>query len=235
MSLSEEDRSHIASMWDLLDRSSTLPDSLVWPGNYVIQLHTHIIPPHAPDAGPMPLGFADFISKKLRLDKIGHRVDRGVRYMAEDDLPEYNKTWLNIIHSFIVVYTNCSRATRGRGANGLQSILRNLEGRDIIDENGEISSLRTEPHKTKPKLKYERSTEKSSFFDMQKGIQAMASLFPENNRPTGDKTENFTVKINPMIDQMDALYILSLHRSAVLFSLLSDKDRQAASKVNLLA
>lgn len=108
MSLYEEDKSYNASMLDLLDRFSPLHDSQAWPRKHEVQLHLNIILSHAPDAGAMPLVFVYLISKDLWIDDFGNRVDRGPRYIAKDILLEYNKTWLNIIHSFLAVYTNCS-------------------------------------------------------------------------------------------------------------------------------
>lgn len=118
-------------------------------------------------------------------------MNGNARYMAEDILLEYNKTWLSIIHPFLVVYTNCSRESRERGANSLQLILRSLEGHGIINEKKEAPFTRPEPHKTGPKLESDRSTERYSIFDMQKILQAMASIFPESYCPDGAKTRTF--------------------------------------------
>lgn len=57
-------------------------------------------------------------------------------------------------------------------------------------------------------------------------------LFPEPSCPVRAKTETFTVMLEPILDHMDALKVAQAYRSAVLPSHLSDKARQATSKVN---
>lgn len=58
-------------------------------------------------------------------------------------------------------------------------------------------------------------------------------FFQKSNRPNDANTEKFSVKLKPTPDQMNVLKSQSKHISAVLFSHLSIKAREAASKINL--
>lgn len=70
------------------------------------------------------------------------------------------------------------------------------------------------------------------FSTCQRASRPYFFLVPEPSCPVGAKTETFTVMLEPILDHMDALKVAQAHRSAVLPSHLSDKARQATSKVN---
>lgn len=71
--------------------------------------------------------------------------------------------------------------------------------------------------------------------DLQKGMQAMFCLSHEPTRPNGEEHEPFTLCVNPILEQMNALQTLSEHHTAVLFSLTTRKARKhkTAAKVDL--
>lgn len=55
----------------------------------------------------------------------------------------------------------------------------------------------------------------------------MPSLFPEENRSTGEENEAFNSRLEPIVDQMETLGIAASYRPSVLFSLLPDPARKA--------
>lgn len=84
--------------------------------------------------------------------------------------------------------------------------------------------IRPELQKTEPKLESNRSTERYSFFNMQKIIQAKASIFPESNCPNGAETESFFSEAqiytwpgrrlqNPVSAQISSSVILVIQQS----------------------
>ena len=123
-------------IWQLLDRDDVLSDLITdWPGVNAVAVRTKLIPLHDPEAGPMPLGFAHFLVKDLRSIPLPRRVDRAARYMSSSVIEKFHATWVNIIHSFLVVYTNCKRPRHSRGhSSRVQAIIRNVEGLDLHDD-----------------------------------------------------------------------------------------------------
>lgn len=52
--------------------------------------------------------------------------------MSEPVIDAVNQTWVNIIYSFLVVYTHCKRPQAGRGLNSrIKATLHNIEGFDL--------------------------------------------------------------------------------------------------------
>ena len=94
-------------IWDLLDRYEFLPELVThWPSVNAVAVLTKLVPIHDPEAGPMPLGFAHFLVKDLRSIPLTRRVHRAARYMSSSFVEKFHATWVNIIHSFHVVYRN---------------------------------------------------------------------------------------------------------------------------------
>lgn len=88
----------------------------------------------------MPTGFTYFLIKDLCDLKIESRTDRASRYMSEPVINSMKPTWSNIIHSFLVVYTNCRGPRTGRGLNSrIKAVVKNIEGLDLAvdDENAD--------------------------------------------------------------------------------------------------
>ena len=78
-----------------------------WPGINAVAVQKHLIPTNDPDAGPMQIGFAYFLLQDLLLMSMHQRVDHAARYMSVPNVEKYHETWINIIHSFLVIYTGC--------------------------------------------------------------------------------------------------------------------------------
>lgn len=99
-----------------------------WPGFNAVALLEKIIPPQDPDAGPMPFGFAYFLTKDLRDMTIVQRVVRAARYMSAPNVQKYPETWLNILHAFLVLYTDCKHPRSSHGqSRRLDAIKRNIK------------------------------------------------------------------------------------------------------------
>lgn len=87
-----------------------LPDLILeWPSATALAVLEKLI--HASDlsTGPKLFGFAYFFYRNLREMKIKCRVNRAEKDMSETMSNIMKPTWINIIHSFIVLYTNCRR------------------------------------------------------------------------------------------------------------------------------
>lgn len=221
-------------VWDLLDRDEVLSDLVTtWPGVNAVALRSKLIPAHDPEAGPMPLGFAHFLVKDLRHIPLPRRVDRAARYMSSTVIDKIHTTWVNIIHSFLVVYTDCKRPRNSRGhSSRVQAIVRNIEGLDLEEAKDVGVEKQSEE---RPKDQDLDRRQEPSLFDLSKSIQSMTALFPDTSRPTGEEKETFSSKLTPIIEQMETLDISEVHRPSVLFSLLPPNTpaRNACNKLNL--
>lgn len=93
-------------------------------------------------------------------------------------LPSFNPSWINIIHAFLTIYTNCSRPVRGRNENRLNAILRNIEGFDLLSEDTSLDPKATHHSDTPANIDELPLPPVVNVGDPQKGIQAMISLFP---------------------------------------------------------
>lgn len=84
------DQGLLDPIWDLLDRDVPLPDLVEdWPGINAVALQTQLVPTHDPSAGPMPLGFAYFLTKDPCPYRIANRVHRATKYMNESNLTKF--------------------------------------------------------------------------------------------------------------------------------------------------
>lgn len=54
----------------------------------------------------MPIDFAYSLTKHLRYIKVENHIDNAARYMSKPLVTAMNQTWVNIIHSFLVIYTD---------------------------------------------------------------------------------------------------------------------------------
>lgn len=226
------DQIAIDLIWDLLDRSDVLPDLVTtWPGINAVAVREKLIPLFDPDAGPMPTGFAYFLIKDLRDMSISQRVDRAARFLSSLNVERYSDTWINLLHSFLVIYTGCKhpRSTRGQSRR-LDAIKRNIEGLnlDVGDENVPHNRERNDDNDDKKK-------NETHLYDLTKSIQSMTSLFPESSRPTGEEDESFTSRLKPILEQMETLGIDEHQRPSVLYSLLPSNSpaRNACDKIKL--
>ena len=62
----------------------------------------------------------------------------------------------------------------------------------------------------------------------------MAGLFPDKARPSGEESELLSVRLAPIINQMQKLQIHATQQPSVLFSLLKDPARKSISQVCLM-
>lgn len=98
-------------------------------------LRDKLVPPHDSSAGLIPIVIAYFLSKDPRPYGKAHRVDRAAKYMSKSTVSKYSQTWINIVHSFLVIYIDCSLPACGQNKYKMNSFLRNAERFDLF-ENG---------------------------------------------------------------------------------------------------
>ena len=153
-------------------------------------------------------------------------------FFSINTIETFNDTWINILHSFLVVFTNC-KLPRTRRKSRKSCIMENVEGFDLegFEENkdhiaGPIHSLQDE------NVTDDIARTEFSLSDMQRAISTMSNLFPEATRPTGEESEPFTFRLNQVLEQMDSMMFPKRSRSHILYALLRGKAREAASKVN---
>lgn len=156
-------------IWDILDRDKILPDLVAdWPGINAVAPRDHLISLHDQDAGPMPISFACFLTKDPCPYSSAHNVDRDAKYMNESNLPKFHTAWVNITHSFLVTYTNCSRPTRARYQNPVNSSLKNIAGFDLCSEES-YPELPEAQHAVKSTAKNEHASQDTlNISDLQK-------------------------------------------------------------------
>lgn len=133
------DDDQIDMIWDLLDRVKPLKDLNEWPGISAVTLRKKLIPSYDPSSGSMYIGFAYFLSKGPRTYSITHRADSAADHMNESNFPKFPQTWVKIVHSFLVIYTICSRPFDGQNLNRMNAILKNVEGYYLFDDIPELN------------------------------------------------------------------------------------------------
>ena len=75
----------------------------------------------------------------------------------------------------------------------------------------------------------------TNFYNLTKSIQSITALFPDSSRPTGEKSETFTSRLNPIIEQIEILGIAKDQGTSVLYSLCPAKTpaRKVCEKLKL--
>lgn len=94
-------------IWALLGRSYVLPDLITqWFYINTVSVLENLTRAQDEAAGPMPPGFEDFLRKDLSDLTLFKGMDlAAARYMPALNVEQHLETWINIIHSFLVVYT----------------------------------------------------------------------------------------------------------------------------------
>lgn len=209
------------------------------------------MPPNDPSADPFPLAFAHVIKKDILHTKIDHFTDwLGINMVAPTLIRQFSDYCLSVLHSFLVIYRNCTRPrSRSRSANQkrLQAIPENIEGYDLFPEdrveekngnNGDESRLTTYFHGTKKTMEPDdkRTTDDRTTYisDLQKSISTLAPLFPKDTRPTGKDNEPFSARVTPICDQMKQMHLPATHSSSALFALLTGPAREGCNKMRLM-
>lgn len=126
-------------LWQLLDRDNVLPDFLTeWPRVNAVAVRTKLISLHDPEADPMLHGFAHFFVKDFRSIPLLQCVDRVALYTSSPVIVKLHTTWVNIIHSFLVIYTNYKRPCNSRGhSSRVQAIICVVEGLDLHEDSND--------------------------------------------------------------------------------------------------
>lgn len=124
---------------------------------------------------------------------------------------------MNIIQSFLIVYTNCKQPRNSRGHSyRAQAVIRSVEGLDLHeDSDNDCGTFK----KDEGDEKYLKKS-KVSLFDLIKSIQFMTALFPDSGRPTIKVDETFTSRLTHITEQAKTLDIDASHQPSVPFSLL---------------
>lgn len=200
-------------IWDLLDRNEVLPDLITaWPGINAVAVLEKLIRSFDTDAGSMPPGFAYFLLKDLRDMTTTQIVDRAARHMPASNVKKYPKTWLNLLHFVLVLYTYCKHSRSSGQSRRLDAIKRNIEGLKL-DASDDIVPEELNKKKDNDKKK----TTKTTLYNLSKSIQSMTSLSPESSRPSGEEGESFTWCLMKIIEQMETIDIADNQRHSVLY------------------
>lgn len=193
-----------------------------------------MIPPNEPDAGPLPLAFAYFLSNGNRKLSIQQRAVRAARFVSTTVIGKSNETWINILHAFLIIYTLCKLVQDSRG---------NKARTKAINSNIEVLHL-PDPHKTlRQEIQYRPSPSDlilesnvdavlPSVHDLTTFIQAMTSPFLESTQPSGKESKIIQSCLTLILKQMGNTKIPLSHRFSVLHSLLIGPARQATDKLN---
>lgn len=105
-------------IWNRLDCDSVLPEHITeCSGVNALTVCNQLIPAHDSSAGPMPIGSAYCIQENLRSLEVEFRIYRAAHYMSESVISAMLQTWVKIILSFLVLYTNCKRPRTERALN----------------------------------------------------------------------------------------------------------------------
>lgn len=219
----EQDKANKMAMeliWQLLERETELDIDLQphWPGENALVFQSMLNLSFDPDPGPMLIGIAHFLSKDPRKSTLFQHTDRAARLMSEYVVSKYPKTWITLIHFFLVVNKNCSRPHGGRNANNTrrQTVISNLEGHDLSSEE---DKNRTEHIKAEDDKQDDTKLDASTVFDLRKSIQAMSGIFPENIRPSGKEEHPFHSRLIPIFNQIDLIKVPADQRTAVMYAL----------------
>ena len=154
-------------------------------------------------------------------------------FFSKSVLKTFPETWINILHSFLVVFTNC-KYPRTRHKSRIACIYDNIEGYDLIEEESRFhadSDPKQNREDAEREMDNHQEQEEFSLSNMQRAISTMTNLFPESTRPTGEDSEPFYFKLHAILEQMESLSFPTQARTHILYSLLRGKAREAASKI----
>lgn len=168
------DKDTIDLISDLLDRDFVLTDLLILcHGINAFAVQYKLIPPNDPDASQMSIGFAYVIGKDLPDMKMQSRVDRAARYMSETIINAMRLTWRNIVTSFLMLETDCTRPRSSyKVTYQIATIIRNVKGLHQAEppttaDDGKKDVVRKTEHEV-PNIE-----------DGQKAIKMVTYLYPE--------------------------------------------------------
>lgn len=178
---------------NLFDRDKPL----FWLAKYqildVVSLREMLVPPKGPSYGSVPIGFAFFSYKDPRPYVIAYRMDCTATYMNESTLLKFSQTWINIVHSVFVIYTNSSRTSRDRNQNWRIAILTDVDRYDFFNI-GKRQAAHDDEIVSKLNIVSKNAAETRdvqnwlqhpglSISDLQIGVGGMLFHFPESAHP----------------------------------------------------
>lgn len=168
--------------------------------------------------------------KSPRSYSIATRIDCSGNYINGINLLNYHTTCINIIRRFLVIYTKISRRSPGRSQSRINAILQKIERFDIFGEDAELDlpdaqhmlALDISTDCSMPRNNHHTHSPSFSIkiTDLQNGIQAMVSLFPESTHPSGGGHEPSLFVLIPSLNRwtlwksllsISMLFVLSHH------------------------
>lgn len=211
-------KDQLENVVNLLSKEEKFSTDLDLPCEHIISVREYFIPDTAPEAGPMPIGFAYLLRKDVRKSSLTHRVYLAGMYMSRSPLEKYHHTWINTIHLFLFVYTNASRP-RTRATSCWQCCFDNVEGYDSFDNEKDVKNPNHPDSDEEDESDENSYSDKNYQMDVQKCISTISNLFLESTRLSGEESETFNIQLKPIIGLMNALSIPTKHQPVVLFSL----------------
>lgn len=83
-----------------------------------------------------PIGFSCVVERYIRKISRPRFFERTARYSSAYLIESYHKTWINIIHYFLVVYKNCKRRRSSSGHNcSGKALICNVKGMNLTETN----------------------------------------------------------------------------------------------------
>lgn len=144
--------------------------------------------------------------------------------MSEPVIEAMHPTWIKIICSFLIVYTDCRRLRTGRGHNSrIKMIVNNLEGLDLdVDghdlDDGDATDI--EYRNEKKSVHHVRT-----MIHLQDASKTMTSLFPDEVCPSDEGKEAFNSCLKQNLTQTKTHGFAPSQRPSIMFSLLSGPTR----------
>ena len=149
-----------------------------------------------------------------------------------------HRYWLKALFQILIDLCGCRRPHSRAGVNA-RYVISCLDGCELSDKYYTNPSQPTsQSHRDYPKHGHntngrdEKNADKHDGPDLTNSIRILTSIFPVDQRPTGEETEPFMHKLQPILEQMHASQIPKKHQVTALYTIISGKAREVASSLN---
>ncbi|KAI0565266.1 hypothetical protein FGB62_20g18 [Gracilaria domingensis] len=219
---SEEIQTQVQEIWKFFCRPQDLHENDTWPCYLGSQVKEYLKPPTILDCERIPDSLAAALDTDLRLySRPIECAEHFAFYMQELQIREMHSFWQMTLHRILVQYAGCVRPrTSGTMVN---CIVRNIAGMDYRDPNDGSTESRDSDRSNNEK--------ECESLDLNGSIKVMTTIFPYSDPIGGEEDTPLKHKMTPILEQMDASKIPPEHRVTVLFTLLTGKARDTASKI----
>jgi len=236
----------VSDILEFLKRPQDLETTEDWPCNRVganiMDVKEHIVPEHYDNCPPIPKGFAAALSTDFRKWSAEEISEHFFFSIDPDEIKNFHVFWQLSLYRVLRQYAKCRRYRKSSIGRVHAVCAANLMGEHANDdsedeefeENDETQKkdVETKPTTHRSESHHSRSDHRQ-IPDLQKSIQAMTTAFPVTERVTGEETEPFFHRLNPILQQIKIAQIPDEFQVSVLYSLLIGKAREAATKISM--